>query len=58
MLAGATLSSRRGRGERRITQRDYVGDDRREAAAALMRARGHRRELGGVRAFGARPVDL
>ncbi len=32
MLAGATLSSRRGQGERRITQRDYVGDDRREVA--------------------------
>jgi D-alanine-D-alanine ligase len=32
MLAGATLATRRGRGERRILQRPYVGDDRREAA--------------------------
>jgi D-alanine-D-alanine ligase len=31
MLAGATLASRRGRGERRVVQRTYVGDDRREA---------------------------
>jgi D-alanine-D-alanine ligase len=31
MLAGATLSTRRGRGERRIVQRTFVGDDRREA---------------------------
>lgn len=31
MLAGATLSTRRGRGERRIVQRAFVGDDRREA---------------------------
>ncbi|HWO22338.1 MAG TPA: D-alanine--D-alanine ligase [Kofleriaceae bacterium] len=33
MLAGATLDSRRGRGERRVLQRAYVGDDRRTAAA-------------------------
>ena len=32
MLAGASLSSRRGRGERRVVQREYVGEDRREAA--------------------------
>jgi D-alanine-D-alanine ligase len=32
MLAGATLASRRGRGERRVVQRTFVGDDRREAA--------------------------
>ena len=32
MLAGAALSSRRGRGERRVVQRAYVGDDRRETA--------------------------
>ena len=31
MLAGASLSSRRGRGERRVVQRAFVGDDRREA---------------------------
>ncbi|MDQ3300839.1 MAG: D-alanine--D-alanine ligase [Myxococcota bacterium] len=31
MLAGATLSTSRGRGERRILQRQYVGDERREA---------------------------
>jgi D-alanine-D-alanine ligase len=31
MLAGATLASRRGRGERRVVQRAFVGDDRREA---------------------------
>ena len=31
MLAGATLASRRGRGERRVVQRSFVGDDRREA---------------------------
>ena len=30
MLAGASLSTRRGRGERRIVQRTFVGDDRRE----------------------------
>lgn len=32
MLAGATLASRRGRGERRIAQRAFVGDDRRREA--------------------------
>ncbi len=31
MLAGATLATARGRGERRILQRQFVGDDRREA---------------------------
>ncbi|HEX4455121.1 MAG TPA: D-alanine--D-alanine ligase [Kofleriaceae bacterium] len=31
MLAGATLASRRGQGERRVVQRAFVGDDRREA---------------------------
>jgi D-alanine-D-alanine ligase len=31
MLAGAALATRRGSGERRILQRDFVGDDRREA---------------------------
>jgi len=31
MLLGATLATRRGRGERRILQRSFVGDDRREA---------------------------
>jgi D-alanine-D-alanine ligase len=31
MLYGADLATRRGRGERRILQRPYVGDDRREA---------------------------
>ncbi|HEY4243560.1 MAG TPA: D-alanine--D-alanine ligase [Kofleriaceae bacterium] len=30
MLASATLATRRGRGERRILQRPFVGDDRRE----------------------------
>jgi D-alanine-D-alanine ligase len=30
MLAGARLATRRGRGERRIVQRAFVGDDRRE----------------------------
>ncbi len=34
MLAGATLTTRRGRGERRVLQRPYVGDDRREPAVA------------------------
>ena len=34
MLAGASLASRRGRGERRILQRSFVGDDRREAGAS------------------------
>jgi D-alanine-D-alanine ligase len=33
MLAGAALASRRGRGERRILQRPYIGDNRREAVA-------------------------
>ncbi len=32
MLASASLSTRRGRGERRVVQRQFVGDDRREAA--------------------------
>jgi D-alanine-D-alanine ligase len=32
MLAGASLATRRGRGERRIIQRAFVGDDRRETA--------------------------
>jgi D-alanine-D-alanine ligase len=32
MLAGASLSSRRDRGERRVIQRQFVGDERREAA--------------------------
>jgi len=32
MLAGASLSSRRGRGERRVVQRKFVGEDRREPA--------------------------
>ena len=31
MLASAQLTSRRGRGERRVVQRPFVGDDRREA---------------------------
>jgi D-alanine-D-alanine ligase len=31
MLAGASLATQRGRGERRIVQRAFVGDDRREA---------------------------
>jgi D-alanine-D-alanine ligase len=31
MLAGASLATQRGRGERRILQRAYVGDDRRDA---------------------------
>jgi len=30
MLAGASLATRRGRGERRVLQREFVGDDRRE----------------------------
>jgi len=33
MLAGAALETRRGRGERRVLQRAFVGEDRREAAA-------------------------
>lgn len=32
MLAGASLSSRRDRGERRVIQRQFVGEERREAA--------------------------
>ena len=31
ILSGASLATRRGRGERRIAQRAYVGDDRRDA---------------------------
>ncbi|MBX3157971.1 MAG: D-alanine--D-alanine ligase [Deltaproteobacteria bacterium] len=31
MLAGASLATSRGRGERRVVQRAYVGEDRREA---------------------------
>lgn len=31
MLAGASLSTRRGRGERRVVQREFIGDERREA---------------------------
>jgi D-alanine-D-alanine ligase len=34
MLASATLATRRGRGERRILQRAYIGDDRREIAVS------------------------
>ena len=30
MLYGASLATRSGRGERRILQRPYVGDDRRD----------------------------
>lgn len=33
MLASASLTTRRGRGERRVIQRDFVGDDRREGAS-------------------------
>jgi D-alanine-D-alanine ligase len=33
MLAGAALDTRRGRGERRVLQRSFVGEDRRAAAA-------------------------
>jgi len=33
MLAGAALASRRGRGERRIAQRAFIGDDRRAPVA-------------------------
>jgi D-alanine-D-alanine ligase len=33
MLAGASLSTRRGRGERRVVQREFIGDERREAAS-------------------------
>jgi len=32
MVAGAALTTRRGRGERRVMQRAFVGDDRRQAA--------------------------
>jgi D-alanine-D-alanine ligase len=32
VLAGASLATRRGRGERRIVQRGFIGDDRRSAA--------------------------
>ncbi len=35
MLAGATLATRRGRGERRIIQRSFVGDDRRDEQPGL-----------------------
>ena len=34
MLAGASLATRRGRGERRIAQRAFVGDDRRREPVA------------------------
>lgn len=34
ILASASLSSRRGRGERRVAQRAFVGDDRRSVAAS------------------------
>jgi len=34
ILASATLASRRGRGERRIVQRPFVGEDRRDELAA------------------------
>jgi D-alanine-D-alanine ligase len=33
ILAGASLATRRGRGERRVVQRAFVGDDRRETVA-------------------------
>ncbi|HEY0195392.1 MAG TPA: D-alanine--D-alanine ligase, partial [Kofleriaceae bacterium] len=33
MLAGAGLATKRGRGERRVVQRAYVGDDRRDLVA-------------------------
>jgi D-alanine-D-alanine ligase len=33
VLAGASLATRRGRGERRIVQRAFVGEDRRDAVA-------------------------
>ena len=32
MLAGASLTSRRERGDRRVVQRAFVGDDRRDIA--------------------------
>jgi len=34
MLASASLASRRGRGERRILQRPFIGDDRRDEVDA------------------------
>jgi D-alanine-D-alanine ligase len=34
MLATASLSTRRGRGERRVVQRTFIGDDRRAAATS------------------------
>jgi D-alanine-D-alanine ligase len=34
MLAGASLATRRGRGERRVAQRAFLGDDRRQEPAA------------------------
>jgi len=34
MLGSATLATRRGSGERRILQRSYIGDDRREVAVS------------------------
>ncbi|HEY0478221.1 MAG TPA: D-alanine--D-alanine ligase [Kofleriaceae bacterium] len=34
MLAGASLATRRGRGERRVAQRAFLGDDRRHDSAA------------------------
>jgi D-alanine-D-alanine ligase len=40
MLAGASLAGRRGRGERRITQRAFVGDDRRREPASEARPEG------------------
>jgi D-alanine-D-alanine ligase len=35
MLASATCSLRRGRGERRIVQRPFVGEDRRETVGGV-----------------------
>jgi D-alanine-D-alanine ligase len=35
MLASATCSAKRGRGERRVVQRAFVGEDRREAAGGV-----------------------
>ena len=40
MLAGAQLDTRRGRGERRVLQRAFVGDDRRDLAAGSHSAPG------------------
>jgi D-alanine-D-alanine ligase len=37
MLSGASLATRRGRGERRIAQRAFVGDDRRRDDAVAER---------------------